>query len=174
MRFSEWSRHSFMGFGSCFPKNPLKKRHITIFLFWGWAPLPPPNLNFVKIWGFRERSKWIMLQGESSDWVRSFCIVSIMYRGYRKKLLEPLEHVLNMFTRSALTFVTDFAEMVYAPNFRAWAVLSGPLFWDGFWRHFWKMYKKEIWEAREHFITELDDMTLADVWWDCKCLLGIR
>ena len=24
------------------------------------------------------------------------------------------------------------------------------------------MYKKEIWEAREHFITELDDMTLAD------------
>ena len=23
-----------------------------------------------------------------------------------------------------------------------------------------KMYKKEIWEAREHFITELDDMTL--------------
>ena len=120
MRFSEWSRHSFMGFGSCFPKNPLKKRHITIFLFWGWAPLPPPNLNFVKMWGFRERSKWIMLQGESSDWVRSFCIVSIMYRGYRKKLLEPLEHVLNMFTRSALTFVTDFAEMVYAPNFRAW------------------------------------------------------
>ena len=122
MRFSEWSRHSFMGFGSCFPKNPLKKRHITIFLFWGWAPLPPPNLNFVKMWGFRERSKWIMLQGESSDWVRSFCIVSIMYRGYRKKLLEPLEHVLNIFTRSALTFVTDFAEMVYAPNFRAWAL----------------------------------------------------
>ena len=31
---------------------------------------------------------------------------------------------------------------------------------------FGKMCKKEIWEAREHFITELDDMTLADVWWD--------
>ena len=105
-----------MGFGSCFPKNPLKKRHITIFLFWSWGPHPPPNLNFVKIRGFRERSKWIMLQGESSDWVRSFCIVSIMYRGYRKKLLEPLEHVLNMSNRVTLTFVTDFAEMVYAPN----------------------------------------------------------
>ena len=38
---------------------------------------------------------------------------------------------------------------------------------------FEKMYKKKICEAREHFITEFDDMTLADVWWDCKCLLGI-